>query len=85
MRKSRSPLDVADLRVRVRAALASFLDRQTDVLAEVSDDLTPVATALRDFLLDGGKRLRPAFAYWGWRGTGAADSDEVVAAVASLE
>lgn len=29
--------------------------------------MEPLVSALRD-LLAGGKRLRPAFAYWGWRG-----------------
>ena len=33
----------------------------------------------------GGKRLRPAFAYWGYRGAGGVDSDQVVTAVAALE
>jgi geranylgeranyl diphosphate synthase type I len=41
--------------------------------------------ATRDFVLDGGKRLRPAFAYWGWRGAGGEDSDAAMAAAASLE
>ena len=36
-------------------------------------------------MLGGGKRLRPAFAYWGYRGAGGADADAVVAAVAALE
>ncbi len=30
-------------------------------------DLAVVLGAVQDFLA-GGKRLRPAFAYWGWRG-----------------
>jgi geranylgeranyl diphosphate synthase type I len=80
-----SPLDAAGLRHRVQAALESFLAEQTAVLAAVSPDLAPVSAAVRDFVLDGGKRLRPAFAYWGWRGAGAEDTDEVIAAVASLE
>ena len=36
-------------------------------------------------LVAGGKRLRPAFCYWGHRGAGAADSDAIVAAAAALE
>jgi geranylgeranyl diphosphate synthase type I len=40
--------------------------------------------ALRE-LLGGGKRLRPAFGYWGWRGTGRPDDDRMVIAAASLE
>jgi geranylgeranyl diphosphate synthase type I len=36
-------------------------------------------------VLQGGKRLRPAFAYWGYRGAGGADSDPLVAALSALE
>jgi geranylgeranyl diphosphate synthase, type I len=32
-------------------------------------------TALEDFVLGGGKRLRPAFAYWGWRAVSAREPD----------
>ena len=32
-----------------------------------------------------GKRLRPAFCYWGWRGAGGADGPEIYAAAAALE
>ena len=78
-------LDAADLRSRVRKALEAFVDTQTAALDAIADDLGPVGDALREFLLDGGKRLRPAFCYWGWRGAGAPDTDEIVAAAACLE
>lgn len=80
-----SPLDHADLRRRVSTALEATLARQRPKLAAISPHLTPLAEAISDFLLDGGKRLRPAFAYWGWRGAGGADCDEIVAAVSALE
>jgi geranylgeranyl diphosphate synthase, type I len=64
-----SPLDAADLRSRVQLVVDGVLAHQAGVLATVSDDLTPMVDALRA-LLAGGKRLRPAFAYWGWRGAG---------------
>ncbi len=80
-----SPLDVADLGDRVRKALEVFLDRQSAALDAIAEDLGPVADALSAFLLDGGKRLRPAFCYWGWRGAGGADTDEIVTAAACLE
>ena len=79
------PLDVDDLRARVGKSLAAFLDAQAPSLDAVGPDLSPVMAAAQDFLLDGGKRLRPAFAYWGWRGAGGADNDEIVAAASSLE
>lgn len=79
-----SPLDRDDLRTRVSAALRAQLHRQRGLLALVGPELGPVADALTDFL-DGGKRLRPAFAYWGYRAAGGSDSEAVVRAVAALE
>ncbi|WP_307844831.1 polyprenyl synthetase family protein [Actinospica acidithermotolerans] len=86
---SLSPLDRRELRARVSRALTGFLDRQELVLREISADLVEPATALREFL-DGGKRMRPAFCYWGWRAAGGARGDETLddaafTAAASLE
>jgi len=81
---SPSPLDRCDLRQRVQKALDEFLGRQLPVLDEVSPELNPLTDALAD-LLAGGKRLRPAFCFWGFRGAGGADSEPVVVAAASLE
>jgi geranylgeranyl diphosphate synthase type I len=81
-----NPVDEERLRQRVDGALGRFLDRQDATLSAISPRLAPVAATLRDFLLDGGKRLRPAFCYWGWRGAGGApDQDGAVAAAAALE
>lgn len=79
-----SPLDVADLRDRVNAALQGFLAAQTSLLSDVSDDADELSDATAA-LLAGGKRLRPAFCYWGWRGAGGDDSAEAVVAATSLE
>ncbi|MDQ6651047.1 MAG: polyprenyl synthetase family protein [Actinomycetota bacterium] len=79
------PTDRADLRQRVQKVLAGFLAGQASRLDAVSEELGPVADALAEFLLDGGKRLRPAFCYWGWRGAGGADTEGVVAAASCLE
>ncbi len=64
--------------------LDEFLSRQVAVLDEVSDDLGPLVEKVTD-LLAGGKRLRPAFCYWGWRGAGAPDNAAIVTAATSLE
>src|SRR5947209_17840213 len=79
------PLDRADLGARVEKALAGFLAGQRARLTEIQPALAPVAEAIEGFVLRGGKRLRPAFAYWGYRGAGGPDSDELVATVAALE
>jgi geranylgeranyl diphosphate synthase type I len=83
-----SPLDVADLRQRVEKALTTFLAGQAGTLHAVGEELAPVHEAATAFLLDAGKRLRPAFAYWGWRGAGgddSADGEQIVPAVSCLE
>ncbi len=80
-----SPLDAADLRDRVRAVLEDVVGRYEASLAAIAPDLTELTDALGS-LLDGGKRVRPAFAYWGWRAAGGDDlDDQALVAAASLE
>lgn len=85
MRQPGSEPDAVDLRARVHKVLAGFLAEQQPALEAISDDLAVVGDAVSDFVLAGGKRLRPAFCYWGWRGAGGTDGEEIIAAAASLE
>ena len=68
----------------VDRALQAFLGEQREVLLAAGQDLRPVAESISG-LLAGGKRLRPAFCYWGWRGAGGPDCPEIFRAAASLE
>ncbi|MGW0893232.1 polyprenyl synthetase family protein [Saccharopolyspora sp. NPDC002578] len=84
-------VDVDGVRERVDAALSRFLDMQEDRYRAMAADDTGRAQwaaaidTLRTFLI-GGKRLRPAFCYWGWRGAGGDGDDEgIIAAAAALE
>ncbi|WP_249933042.1 polyprenyl synthetase family protein [Blastococcus sp. CCUG 61487] len=82
--------DLDRLRTGISAALGEFLERQRTTLAGMDASLTPVVDEVAA-LAAGGKRLRPSFAYWGWRGArdtgpGAAeDDDAVLRAVSALE
>jgi geranylgeranyl diphosphate synthase, type I len=85
------PLAAAELdrlRESVSAALSAFLDRQRETLAAMDPSLGPVVDEVCA-VAEGGKRLRPAFAYWGWRGARnqatAEDEAAVLTAVAALE
>jgi geranylgeranyl diphosphate synthase type I len=86
------PLAAAELnrlRTAVSEALGTFLDGQREILAGMDAALVPVVDEVCA-LAEGGKRLRPAFAYWGWRAArGAAepaeDESAVLRAVAALE
>ncbi|WP_336209055.1 polyprenyl synthetase family protein [Nonomuraea sp. LPB2021202275-12-8] len=71
-----------DLRAQVDRRLREFVERQLPATGDA--ELEPLRTAAED-LLSGGKRLRPAFCYWGWRGAGGADVPGVFTAAASLE
>jgi geranylgeranyl diphosphate synthase type I len=73
------------LRERVDRALAAFVATQRTRLAGLDEAAVQLVDAVADFVLGGGKRLRPSFAYWGYRGAGGADSDQVVATVSALE
>ena len=79
------PVDRENLRFRLRQELATFLSAQRGHMADIDDGLLPLAEAIETFVLGGGKRLRPAFAFWGYRGAGGKDDDNVITAVASLE
>ncbi len=57
-------MSTSRIRKEVDEALLGFVDRQRPALLAISDDLGPLLSAL-DALLGGGKRLRPAFCYWG--------------------
>ncbi len=88
---SSSPLDAADLRSRVQKVVDSFLTQQEVILNGVGCDVSPLLDSVRT-LLSGGKRLRPAFCYWGWRGAAPADQlsdpdfeESTVQAASSLE
>jgi geranylgeranyl diphosphate synthase, type I len=81
---STHPVDVDGVRERVSAVLEEFLDRQAGTVHGVAPDCDPLLDVIRD-LVRGGKRLRPAFCYWGWRAAGGADGPEIVRAAAALE
>ncbi len=72
------------IRPEVAAALERFLRRQRAALSAIGDDMLPCLDAAGE-LLAGGKRLRPAFCYWGWRAAGGGDCPQIYAAAAALE
>ncbi|MGI8888012.1 MAG: polyprenyl synthetase family protein, partial [Nocardioidaceae bacterium] len=75
-----------EFRDRVDATLFSFIDDRQDALATLGDDLIPLFETARAYVR-GGKRLRPAFAYWGWRAAGgsADKTGAIVTAAAAIE
>lgn len=77
-----------DLITHIDTVLAAWVDDATTRVRHV-EPFTEATDALRTFLLSGGKRLRPTFAWWGWRAAGGSasgpDAEGVLHAVAALE
>lgn len=47
--------------------LRTYLNERRRDCAYIGVDYAELTAALEEFVLRGGKRVRPAFAYWGWR------------------
>lgn len=47
--------------------LRGYLHHRRATAAHIGDDYDDLIAVLEEFVLGGGKRLRPVFAYWGWR------------------
>ncbi len=73
------------MRAEIETELTLFLKEQSQFLANIAEELGPPARSLSSFSLDGGKRLRPLFAFAAYIGAGGKSSPEVTRAIASLE
>lgn len=76
--------ELPHIRAQVGRALADFVAQQRDVLGRIDASLLQCLDAV-DELVTGGKRLRPAFCYWGWRAAGREDCPQILTAAAALE
>jgi geranylgeranyl diphosphate synthase type I len=78
-----------DLIEAIDAALAGYLTERAEDAERVHHSVADACAALRKFVLAGGKRVRPTFAWWGWRGAGgdpdAPAADAVLRAISALE
>lgn len=77
-------LDIDELRSRVAKEVAATITSQAVLINNVNKDLGILTESLSE-MMSGGKRLRPAFAYWGFRAAGGQDSDEILKAATALE
>ncbi len=75
----------SDLAPAVDGAIRELLEVVRAELHLEDPAATPLVEEIERLIDAGGKRLRPAFCYWGYRAAGAADGVEIVHAAASLE
>ena len=65
--------------------LAGFLGEQLAHLSGADPVLEPLGDAVARLIGAGGKRIRPAFVYWGHRAAGAAHDEAVLTPAAAVE
>jgi geranylgeranyl diphosphate synthase type I len=81
-----APQSLLDVASRVDKRLESLLAVERERWAKVDLDLVPPIDEIARLVLAGGKRLRPAFCFWGFVGAGGDPTDElVIDAGAALE
>ena len=81
-----APASLLAVSTRVEARLRSLFADEIARWSALDPDLGPPLESLRDFVMDGGKRLRPAFCHWGFVGAGGDPaSSQVVDAGAAFE
>ncbi|MEY3973458.1 MAG: hypothetical protein RJA71_770 [Actinomycetota bacterium] len=73
------------VRDAVKEELRHYLQDQRTYLTNIASEMVPVCDALEDYLLEGGKRLRPLFAYAGYIAAGLTPGKSEIRAMASLE
>lgn len=61
------PATLAEVPAATERVLAGFFDRMRPVAESISPAVGDAAGVVTDFVLSGGKRIRPTFAYAGWR------------------
>src|SRR6476659_5555930 len=64
-----------ELASAVTDQLRVYLHERRSQSAYIGTDYADLTAALEEFVLRGGKRLRPAFAYWGWRSVADREAD----------
>jgi geranylgeranyl diphosphate synthase type I len=75
-----------ELASAVTDQLRDYLRERRRDCAYIGSDYAGLTAALEEFVLRGGKRLRPAFAYWGWRAVADRDAGpSVLRLFAALE
>ncbi|GLZ47388.1 geranylgeranyl pyrophosphate synthase [Actinomycetospora sp. NBRC 106375] len=72
-----------DLPAAVTAALGDYLEARRVACAGIAEEFAEATDDLTRFVLAGGKRLRPTFAWWGWRAAGGVDEPTAVLRAAS--
>ena len=76
---------ISEIRRSIDAELEAFTRSRSAELKAIDPHLSPVAEALTEFVVEGGKRFRPIFAYLGYLGSGGVPASSILTACSALE
>ena len=80
-----APVPEPEHRVEIDAVLCGFLEHKQVEMARLHPAAATLASELLRLVGSGGKRLRPALGYWGYRAAGGVPDGRIIRAAASLE
>jgi geranylgeranyl diphosphate synthase, type I len=69
----------------IEGHLRAFLEAEREQVAAIDPEALPVFDEITRLVAAGGKRLRPAFCYWGYRAVGGSPGPPIERASAALE
>ena len=73
------------VRTEIEDSLTFFVKGKAEKLNNIDEYLQPISKSLSEYILAGGKRFRPVFAYLGFLGAGGAADPKIARACAALE
>jgi geranylgeranyl diphosphate synthase type I len=79
------PPALDSIRRRVDQVLGSYLLERREAMATIAPEAAEMVDEIRRLVAAGGKRIRPAFCYWGYRAAGGDDGEPIVRVAAALE
>lgn len=76
---------LSEFKKKFDPVLEGFLDNELEAAANIRSELIDVLKVGKEFVLNGGKRLRPAFLYFGYRAAGGQDEISILRSGCSVE
>jgi geranylgeranyl diphosphate synthase type I len=70
---------------QIEIFLSRYVGAKADAFKEVESLGEEAGRLIEDFILDGGKRIRAAFTYYGYRAAGGEDGENILFASAAIE
>jgi geranylgeranyl diphosphate synthase, type I len=77
--------ELLDYKKKVDRRLAEYFEKRIKEAKKIDPLATQAAKNIRDLTLAGGKRLRAAFMYWGYKAAGGRDDAKIIEASMSIE